>query len=139
MSILDTEDKKTRALNTARVYLGIALFCGFFSFVYEHFSHGVYSDYMVYLFLFPLVGGTLAFGILWLLGGRFFPERLSLNLYNSGIAALTVGSCLEGVLEIYATTSDYMPVYWITGAALTASGILCFLGSLLSLRSGKAA
>lgn len=139
MSLSATEDKKKRALKTARVFLGVALFCGFFSFVYEYFSHGVYSDYMVYLFLFPLVGGTLTFGILWLLGGRFFPGRLSLNLYNSGIAALTVGSCLEGVLEIYGTTSDYIPIYWITGAALTGAGILCFLGPLLSLSPGKAA
>jgi hypothetical protein len=33
-------------------YLGFTLFCGLFSLIYEHFSHGVYSDYMVYLFLF---------------------------------------------------------------------------------------
>lgn len=130
LSISATEPKRGRALKTARAYLAAALFCGLFSFVYEQFSHGVYSHYMVYLFLFPLLGGALPFGLAWLLNGRFFPGRLSFNLYNSGVAALAVGSCLSGVLEIYGTTSDYVIVYWIAGAALSASGLLCFLGSL---------
>lgn len=108
-------------------YLGAALFCGIFSLVYEHFSHGVYSGFMVFLFLFPLAGGALPFGAIRLMGARCFPGRLALNLYHSGIAALTVGSCLQGVLEIYGTTSPYMPVYWIAGGALAGSGMVCFL------------
>lgn len=116
-------------------YLLAALFCGLFSFVYERFSHGVYSNYMVYLFLFPLAGGMLPYGALWLTGGRYYPGSLATGLYNCGIATLTVGSCMQGVLEIYGTTSIYMPVYWITGCALTFGGLLAFLIFLISRKS----
>jgi hypothetical protein len=46
--------------------------------------------------------------------GLRFPGRFSQNVLHSGIAALTVGTA-SGRLEIYGTTSVYMPVFWITG------------------------
>jgi hypothetical protein len=112
-------------------YIGFTLFCGLFSFVYEHYSHGVYSDNMIYFFLFPLLGGVLPYGVLGLINKLHFPGHISMNLYNSGIATLTVGSCFEGVLEIYGTTSSYMSVYWIAGAALTALGTVIYLFSTM--------
>ncbi len=124
MSISDIKIKKRKARKTVIIYLGVTLFCGLFSMVYEHFSHGVYSDYMIYLFLFPLSGGVLPFAVIGLMDRLYFPGRISLNLYNSGIATLSVGCCFKGVLEIYGTTSYYMPVYWIVGTVLTASGIV---------------
>ncbi|SMC34184.1 hypothetical protein [Papillibacter cinnamivorans] len=103
----------------------LALFCAFFSFVYERFSHGVYSDFMVYLFLLPLLGGVLPFAGIALLKSPY-PGRVSRNLYNSGIAALTVGSCMSGVLEIYGTDSPYIPVYWTAGILLAISGTAAY-------------
>ena len=38
------------------IYLGISAFVFIFSQVYEHFSHGVYSGFMIYAFLIPFVG-----------------------------------------------------------------------------------
>lgn len=107
---------------TGFVYLLISLFCAVFGAVYEHFSHEVYSGFMVYAFLFPLCGGTIVFYGLSLFG-KHFPSRLAYNLYNSGIAALTVGSIFTGVLEIYGTTNRLTMVYWIAGAAFVFAGI----------------
>ena len=46
---------------TALVYLGVAGFCGLFSIVYEANSHGVLSGWMIFLFAWPLLGGTLPY------------------------------------------------------------------------------
>ena len=116
----------TSVRKTAAAYLGAALFCGIFSYVYERFSHGVYSGYMVYLFLFPLLGGALPYAAVLFLGARP-PQRLAANLFNAGIATLAVGSAMEGVLEIYGTDSSYLCVYWWVGISLAALGALAYL------------
>ena len=107
------------------VYLVVTVFCAVFGAVYEHFSHQVYSAYMVYAFIFPLVGGTVVF--YWLsLFGKHFPGRVALNLYNSGIATLTVGSIFKGVLEIYGTTNSLSNIYFIVGIAFLFISIIVF-------------
>lgn len=130
MSTSGLKSGKERAGRTASVYLEAAVFCGLFSSIYESFSHGVYSNFMVFLFLFPLLGGALPFGVMWLLDGRGTPGRLAANLYHSGIATLALGSCMAGVLEIYGTTSEYLWIYWAVGGAFTAAGVLAALLSL---------
>lgn len=127
---MSTSDKQTKNQNvrkTILTYLGVTLFCGLFSFVYEHFSHGVNSGYMIYLFLFPLLGGVLPYGAIGLINKLHLPGRIPASFFNSGIATLTVGSCFKGVLDIYGTTSDYMPVYWFAGVALTVLGIVIYV------------
>lgn len=89
--------------------------------MYELFSHAVYSYYMLYAFLFPLLGGTLPFFVLVCFRVRL-PDAAACRLYHAGIAALTVGSLFTGVLEIYGTTNRLTAVYWIAGAALAALG-----------------
>lgn len=116
--------KKTMGIGF--VYLFISLFCILFGAVYEFFSHGVYSYFMLYAFVFPLAGGALPF-----FGMAFssmpIPNRVSQNLYHSGIAALTTGFLFEGALEIYGTTNRLVSVYWILGILfiLTAIFIYC--------------
>ena len=105
------------------IYLLISRFCALFGAVYEYFSQGVYSYYMLYAFAFPLVGGVLPFAALAMSGGHL-PGRLARNLYHSGIAALTVGSILEGVLEIYGTTNQLTAVYWIVGMFFVITGVI---------------
>lgn len=97
-----------------------------FAAIYEYFSHQVYSGYMILAFTIPLVGGALPFLVIALLG-RKFPGRAAVNLYNSGIAALTVGSIMRGGLEIYGTTNNLTDVYWLAGGALGAAGILAYI------------
>ena len=112
-----------RALTTAFVYLLVSLLCAAAGAVYEVFSHGVWSGWMVYAFLFPLALGTLPF--CWMaLRSCPMPYTWGLRLYHAGVAAMTVGSVMEGVLAIYGTTNQLTIVYWIIGPGLVLGGIL---------------
>jgi hypothetical protein len=122
--------EKKAANKVSVVYVCLALSCSLFSGIYEHFSHGVYSSFMVWLFLFPLVGGAIPFALIARLNKLHYPGKLSINLFHSGIATLTVGSCLKGILEIYGTSSDYMVVYWIAGTSLVVAGVVAYLFTL---------
>ena len=126
MYMSDIDENAKRAKKTAFIYLLISLFCALFGAVYEGFSHGVYSFFMIYAFAFPLAGGTLPFFLLNFAGGKNYPNALTRNLYHSGIAALTVGSIIKGVLEIYGTSITLMRGYWLAGAALLAAGAAAY-------------
>lgn len=119
----DIEKKQTKV---ALVYLLISVFCALFGAVYEMFSHGVYSYYMLYAFAFPLVGGAMP-ALLLILSGRAYPGTAARMLYHCGIATLTVGSIIQGVLEIYGTTNAMTVWYWIIGAALALMGTVTYL------------
>lgn len=124
---LSTSDIKRmqKMAKTGFVYLFISIFCILFGAVYESFSHGVYSYYMLYAFAVPLVGGVLPF-----FGMAFsrmtVPNRVSLNLYHSGIAALTTGFLFDGALEIYGTTNRLVSVYWILGILFILTAIFLY-------------
>lgn len=112
-------------IKTGFVYLFVSLFCILFGAVYERFSHGVYSCYMIYAFVFPFLGGAIPF-----LGLGFYkkglPGKISRNLYHAGISTLTVGSFLQGALEIYGTTNRLITIYWRLGTALVSAGIVFY-------------
>ena len=93
-------------------------------FVYEQFSHGVYSGFMVYAFLPPLVLGACPLLIL-ALGGNARPGRWCERLYHWCITALTICCLFQGALEIYGTTSRFVMWYWIVCGA-------CLAGSLVA-------
>ena len=122
-------DEARRGLVAGWVYLAISLFCLVFGVVYEHFSHGVYSNAMVYAFVYPLCLGAFPFFTVCAFGGgrteRIVPSGASARLWAYGVATLTVGSILSGVLEIYGTDSDLLIVYPIAGATLLlAAGVV---------------
>lgn len=128
MSISDINKKKwSRANKTLIVYLAFTVFCFIFSYVYEHFSHGVKSNSMIYMFLYPLLGGITIFIILKCTERNNFYNRASYNLYNSAIACFTLGSCVKGVIEIYGTYSQYTTYYFYAG------GVLLFLSIIVLL------
>ena len=105
-------------------YILVTVFCAFFGAVYEHFSFGVYSNFMIYAFAFPLLLGVLPFGLLQ--AGRkraevrewIVSQPMMLKLWHTGAAVLTVGSLFKGILEIYGTVSALTPVYWFAGGVL---------------------
>lgn len=126
LSISDINRKRCNMAKTGLIYLLISIFCILFGAVYEHFSHEVYSGFMLYAFVFPLVGGALVF--FGLAFSRLpLPGRVSCNLYHSGIAALTVGSLFQGVLEIYGTTNRLIWVYWSLGTGFLLLGIIFYV------------
>ena len=126
--ILSTSDIKSPDLNKgSRIYLFFSCFCFVFSMIYEHFSHEVYSPYMVFAVGFPLLGGVAVAEILSHLPKLFHPNRLTVNLYNAGIAAFTAGCLLQGALDIYGTENPLMICYKYAGLLLTGAGISLWL------------
>lgn len=81
---------------------------------------------MIYAFAFPLVLGALPLFIMGLFGKKQ-PGKLALNAWNSGIAALTVGSIFKGVLDIYGTTNRLIIVYPAAGGILMIVGLIAFI------------
>ena len=130
MSILEFETPERKRLKAARNYLVVSIFCAFFGAVYEIFSHGVYSYFMLYAFGFPLALGTLPEILRGLRGAE--PSPISARLRGAGVATLTVGSIFRGILDIYGTSSPLSIVYWIVGGLLLLSGALTGL-----LKSGR--
>ena len=126
MSASHISHEKKQMRRKSLIFFCITLFCGLFSAVYEYFSHEVYSDFMVYLFLFPFIGGVLPYAVLGLAPHIQCPSWSASRLYNSGVATLAAGSCVKGVLDIYGTTSPYVPVYWATGAVLVIIGLVVY-------------
>lgn len=118
--------KKSSAA-TARTYLIVALICAIFGAVYEIFSHQVYSNFMIFAFTIPLLGGALPFFVLSRTDPIRRPNELTRQLYHCGLATLTVGSFIQGVLDIYGTTNDLAVVYWVMGPALAAAALLRYL------------
>lgn len=73
--ILSTSD--TRLQNTIFGYLAVTAACVLLGAVYETFSHGVFSYYMIYAFAFPLAGGVIPFFFSNSFTGKFRKEKAS--------------------------------------------------------------
>lgn len=114
MSTLDTNNKIVKIISS---YIIASISAVIFDRIYSLFSHGVSSAYMTFMFLYPLVGGALVYCLIYFFQKnlKFENLRLSFNFYNSGIAILTIGSLLEGILQIAGTSSDYTIYYFIFG------------------------
>lgn len=112
-------------------YLAATLFCALFGFVYEQFSFGVYSAFMAYAFAIPLALGVGVFYILALHQKTYTAPAPLRACYHSGVATLTVGSIVKGVLDIYGTTNALVMWYWCVGGVLLAAGIAGIAAGLL--------
>ena len=121
-----TSDIKARARRAFYTYLAVYFLCSAFGVIYETFSHGVISVFMLFCGVPPLLFGVLPFFIIFMTG-RGFPGRLAYNLYNSGVATLTVGFIFTGVLQIYGTTNPLCNVYFVAAAAFLIAGAICWV------------
>lgn len=107
----------------ARSYLVASLILAAAGAVYELFSHGVYSNYMIYAFAYPLVMGCLPY----LADSRGIIKKagpVGETLLLASIATLSIGSVVKGVLEIYGTTSFLTAFYPVLGATILAIGVV---------------
>ena len=128
-----TSDKpvsERRYAAVIRAYLLSAVLCALFGAVYELFSHEVYSFFMIYAFAFPLLLGVIPFFLMYK-HERRFPGKAA-DLVHAGVAALTVGSIMQGVLQIYGTSSPLTAVYWAAGVVLVSVGWPLTVRSLVS-------
>lgn len=126
-------DISGKAAKTAFVYLLASLLCAVFGAVYEVFSHEVFSFYMIYAFMFLLVLGTLPFLLISLIRPKQYPGAVAGNLYHLGVVTLTVGSVIQGILDIYGTSNSLSVVYWYLGGILVLLGIISWKFSSIRL------
>lgn len=111
--ILDTKKKKTIIK-----YILASIICVLINFIYSIFGHGVTSNFMTYMFAYPLILGIL----FTLINNK--NSKLKSNLFLCGISTLTVGSFIQGILEIAGTASDLIYVYYVVGVIFIITGII---------------
>jgi len=127
--------ERKKILKTVLVYLILSVLAVVVDNVYALFGHGVRSASMSLMFLYLLLGGALGYFLLWLIApGVYLSKwyRLGYNLYNSGIAALTVGGFFKGILDIAGTESDYTRMFSILGWGMTAAGLVVLIVSVMN-------
>ena len=127
-----SDNENTKDIRTALIYLIISIFLAAAGAVYEHFSFGVYSYFMIYAFAIPLAGGTLPFMLRYLHRAKEYENNgrkhirpakhhLPAELYHAAIASLTVGSIVQGILAICGRPNSLTVVYLIAAAVLLAA------------------
>ena len=107
-------------------YLIVTLVCAGFGAVYEFFSHGVYSYYILYAFMIPFLGGTVYFYCILYFRSKI-PGCIARRFQHFGILTLTVGCMVCGILEIYGTTNRLVIFYFIVGGMFRVIGNFMYL------------
>ena len=90
-------------------YIIVSVICLIFSFIYEHYSHGVVSIFMLYAFSIPLSAGIIRL---------IFNKWLNNTIFRASWITLLVYSYMRGVIEIYGTTNMYLPIFLYTSIGL---------------------
>ena len=99
-------------------YLILSVFFLAFGLIYEMFSHGVYSNYMLYAFAIPLIFGFIVYLIIYKFNLNRYLSELGMSIYNTFILMLTLGSIMKGFLDIYGTTNKLIFIYFILSIVL---------------------
>ena len=107
-------------------YLIVTLVCAGFGAVYEFFSHGVYSYYILYAIMNPFLGGTVYFYCILYFRSKI-PGCIARRFQHFGILTLTVGCMVCGILEIYGTTNRLVIFYFIVGGMFLVIGNFMYL------------
>ncbi len=131
-----TIDDRRKNARTVTAFLSTTAFCGFFSSVYQSFSHGVSSPYMVYISLVPFIFGVLPYGVLYALKLKA-PQSLEKQLFNWGVISLVAGCAVKGIVDIsgYVVNSidlfgaeiHYMYLYLSASAVLMLSAVVLYI------------
>ncbi len=123
MTLFTLDERNQRLIYSSFYQLIFSIFCAVFGAIYEVFSHEVYSFYMIYAFMIPLVLGVFA-PMLVMFRGKRAVSPLSLSFWNMAVATFTVGSLYKGVIEIYGTTNKMAVIYPIAGATLILMAVI---------------
>ena len=111
-------------LKHALVSIGCALFLALSGAVYEHFSYGVYSNFMIYAFAAPLISGALQ--LLALFFGKL-PQARTLFLLHTSAAAFTAGCLVTGIIRISGRDHALLPVFFVLGGVLAVSALISYI------------
>ena len=120
-----------RYAKTALAYAGMTALCLVFCAVYEIFSFGEHSLYMRMMFMMPLLGGAIPFGLMAASENPPYISRGAFNLWNSGLAVRVSGCLVRGIIEISGRTSDYDHYYWVISALFLT---LAFVNQVVAWR-----
>lgn len=127
---------QNRYFKTMLAYAGVTTLCLVFCAIYEIFSFGEHSLFMRMMFMIPLLGGAVPFGLMAAAENPPALSRGAFNLWNSGLAVRVSGCLVRGIIEISGRTCDYDNYYWIvSGIFLT----LAALNQIVVWRRAKAA
>ena len=128
----------TSAIKTGMKYFAASMVIAAAAAVYGLFGHGVYSYYMTYAFMIPLLAGALPHLLLALKAGNQNAEYeadgdaeseedadgngfMSFNdTQLAFVITLTAGSLLKGALDIYGTTNRFLIIYPIAALLILA-------------------
>lgn len=114
-------------IKTILTYFILSMFAIVVNKVYSIFGHGVSSPAMTWMFLYPLIGGTVFYLLICVFANKvinFSGYRLFFNIYNSGIATLTFGNFLKGIMDIAGADSIYLVFYYVVGGLFIAAGLI---------------
>lgn len=114
--------------NSLTKYVIVTLICAVFSIIYEIFSHQVYSPFMVGLFAIPLILGVFPA----LLFKKINRDLWQKTIQSFAIATLIAGSALQGIMDIYGTTNNYIIYFWIVGLILLGISLIMIIRDYLS-------
>ncbi len=103
-----------------------------FGLIYGELGHGVYSRYMIYAFMFPLVGGAFPFLTLYIIPAIPYPGKLTRDIHHCGIATITVGSLVRGALNVYGTVNPIDKVYGYVAVPLVGIAAIMYIISLIT-------
>lgn len=137
MYTLDINNSKKHAFKTVVTYGIVSILTYIVNKIYGLFGHGVSSASMTWMFLYPFIGGVLIYGLIWFIIPRIkeIPGyRGFYNIYNSGIAILTVASFMRGIFEIAGTDSPYLKYYFMVGWSFIIFSIFLMIVSTLQYK-----
>lgn len=108
-------------------YALAAAVCAVFGLIYEHFSFGVWSNFMGLAFLIPLLLGALP-----ALFMRKERSPVTAQLYGGFVLTLTLGSLVKGALDIYGTTNGKLIAYPILAGLMLLAAAVCEIRSRIT-------
>ena len=113
----------TSVKRALRYTIGAAV-CAAFGLIYEHFSFGVWSHFMGFAFVIPLLLGALPALLV-----RRGPSPAAAQLYGGFVLTLTLGSLVRGALDIYGTTNGKLIAYPILAGLMLLAAVVCEIRS----------
>jgi len=128
VTLFTSDISKAEAQKKATGYTVATAIFIFVGFVYELFGHGIYSNYMIYAFVFPFFG--MAF---WRLESKKKKDIWLTEFFAASftccIASFTACFIFKGVIDIYGTTSSWLKYYMYLSAGFAALTVIAFIAS----------
>ena len=126
--ILSISDTKKSIIS----YFIVTIFLILLNYIYSIFSHNVSSNYMTYMFIYPLVTGILVSIFIFINKNisKLKSFYIGKSILNYGIAIMVFRSFMKGVFEIAGTDSNYLIYYFYMGLILILVSSILLIYSL---------